>query len=73
MLHARGLYDCLKVGEVTDSRSWRIHHFIAEIRVLAKEISAILQHVPRCQNEMAGRVAKWSAYQMIFLGDHMLE
>lgn len=54
--------------------SWRIHHFIEEIKVLAKEISATLIHVPRCQNDMANRVAKCSASsQMDFLGEHMPE
>lgn len=28
--------------------SWRLHHFIVEIKSLANEISATLLHIPRC-------------------------
>lgn len=50
--------------------SWRMRHLINEIRALIAEFNVVLFHVPRAQNSMADKLAKWSVGQEEgFLGD----
>lgn len=44
--------------------SWRLHHFISQIRTLIKESDIYLIHVSRSQNDLVDKVAKWSVGQL---------
>lgn len=81
MLKHTNLYDCIVEG---DSKSiiswgrgdqdgpWRFRHFIYEVRILINELKVVLHHVPRAQNVMEDKVAKWSVGQtFVYMGDNM--
>lgn len=68
----KGIRDCIMEGdsltviswEREDScGSWRMHHYIAEIKSLIKDLDAELHHVLRNQNSLADKIAKWSVGQ----------
>lgn len=40
--------------------SWRLSHFIYEIRGLVEDLKIMLHHVPHAKNSLANKVAKWS-------------
>lgn len=61
-------------GQGKAKGSWRLRYFICEARNLMIELKVDLNHVPRSQNDMAHRLAKWSVNrQDIFLGNHFPE
>lgn len=69
LLKDKGHYDCIVEG---DSKSvvswgkgeslgsWRLRHFIHEIKHLALMLKAFILHVTRAKNSLANRLAKWS-------------
>lgn len=79
----KGVRDCILEGNslsiISCGRgercgSWKMHHFIVEIRSPIFELDAKLHHVPRCQNSLANKIAKWNVGQPnLFEGDHMLD
>lgn len=49
-----------------------MHHFILEIKSLIKEVHAEILHVPRAQNSLVDRIAKWSVGQShMLVGDYL--
>lgn len=59
-------------GKDEKCRSWRLFHFIHEIRDLVADTQAHLHYVPHSQNSVVDRMAKWSAReQLVFVGDHV--
>lgn len=81
LLKAMDLRGCIVEGDSMTTfswgrggrcHSWRLHHFIVEIRSLVKELDAVLSHIPYAQNAVPNSLAKWSVDQhLLFEGDHM--
>lgn len=71
----RGIRKQLFLGEKEKSGgSWRLHHFLCEIRTLVRELKTEVLLGPREQNSLADKLAKWSASQHhVFIGDHILD
>lgn len=68
----KGVSGCIIEGDSTtviswergnNFGSWRLHHFYAEIKSLINILKAELVHVPRNQNSLADKLAKWSIGQ----------
>lgn len=53
----------ISLGKGESYGSWRLNHLISEIRCIKRDIVAVLLHVPRVQNSLADRIAKWSVNQ----------
>lgn len=57
-----------------DRGSWRLQHFIHEVKDLFVELKASLQHIPRSMNYLVDSLAKWSdRRQEVLVGDYILE
>lgn len=79
----KGIRDCVLEGDslmvISWGRgdrcgSWRLSHFIAEIKSLIKDLDVELHPVPRNQNSLADKIAKWSVGKSsMFEGDSLLE
>jgi len=53
--------------------SWRLHHFLAEIKSLTKALNVELIHIPQSQNSLADRIAKWTVGQSsCHIGDSLM-
>lgn len=83
MSKARGHKDCIVEGDsktaiswgkATTCGSWRLNHFIQEIRDLVMEVQACLRDIPQSQNSTMDLLAKWSAHQQgVFVSDYIPE
>lgn len=79
----KGAMGCLIEGDSYSVISWgkgemygsgRLNHLISEIRCILRDIVAVLLHVPRAQNSLVDRIAKWSVDQdYMFVGDCLPE
>lgn len=79
----KGVRDCILEGDslsiISWGRgdccgSWRLNHFIDKIKSLIKDLDADLHHVPRNQNSLANKIAKWSVGKTsMYEGDSLPE
>lgn len=42
-----------------DEGSWIMRRYILKIKVIMREMSIVLKHIPRTQNGVTNRLAKW--------------
>lgn len=83
MIKSINIYECVVEGDSktviswgngNGGGSWRVNHFICEIRDIMRTFKVVLRHIPRDQNDLADRLAKWSISQLlVFKGESLLE
>lgn len=58
-------------GVIRCIRSWQLYQYVCEVRDLIRELQVVLYHIPRSQNAMADKLAKWGVgLHEVFIGDH---
>lgn len=65
-------FNVISCGNGKSGGSWRVNHFICEIRDITREFKVDVRHIPRGQIDLADSLAKWNVSQhFAFMGDHM--